>query len=1060
MFKTFIDRPVLSTVISIIIVMLGILGLTSLPIEQYPNITPPMVSVRASYAGANAEVVLSSVIIPLEEQINGVEGMTYMTSSATNTGSGSISIYFEVGTDPDLAAVHVQNRVSTASSLLPAEVTRAGVTVRKMQSSMLLMSAIYSDDPEMYDEKFLQNYANINIIPQLQRVNGVGDASAMGSKTYAMRIWLRPDLMASYNLMPSDISSALSDQSIDVSPGSFGEQGNQSFQYVLQYTGKLKSVEEFENIIIRTDNNGQFLRLKDVARVELGGQSYSSDMRVNGKPATQVAISQVAGSNAQQVVEGSLEVLNEAAKSFPPGVHLAHLVNVNKFLKVSINKVIRTLIEAFILVFIIVYLFLQNFRATLIPAISVPVSIIGTFFFLNLFGFSINLLTLFALVLAIGIVVDDAIVVVEAVYHKIEHGYESARLAAIDTMHEIGSAIISITLVMASVFIPVTFIGGSTGIFFRQFGLTLAIAIIISALNALTLSPALAALFLRPKRRDSNTRVVKRKEHFGKRFFRLFNVGFEAVTKKYTKSITFLAGKNKKWIPLAAVIIFASIFFGLMKTTSKSFVPNEDMGTIFVNVSLPPSSSLERTTPVINEVAEIAQGIDGVSNVLRMTGNNMMQGAGSAYGMVILELQNWADRPGISNNDISAELVKRTAHIQDVEIMPQAMPTITGFGRTGGFEFQLQDKESHSIQEFYAVALNFLTELQKRPEIAYAQTPFNPNFPQYLVEVNVPKVKEAGLTVSGVMQTMQTYFSGSYLANFNQFGKQYRIMMQAEPEYRANPDGLEKIFIRNTSGEMAPISEFITLSRIYGSESISRFNMFTSISVMGSPADGYSSGQALDAIEEIAAQTIPTGYDYEFSGISREERKSGTQTVYIFALSILFVYFLLCALYESYILPLAVILSLPVGLAGTFVFCRIFGIDNNIYTQVSLIMLIGLLAKNAILIVEYALQRRQKGLSITQSAIEGAQIRLRPILMTSLAFIFGIMLLMFSTGAGANGNRSIGTSAVGGMLFGAIFGIFVIPGLFIIFQTIQEKFSSKNYDKETIIEDSNRIIDN
>ena len=1047
MFKKFIERPVLSTVISIIIVMIGILGLIELPVEQYPDIAPPTVRVSANYAGANAEVVLNSVIIPLEEQINGVEGMTYMTSSATNDGMGSINVFFKVGADPNMAAVDVQNRVASASGILPAEVTRAGVSVRKQQTSMLLITALYSDNPA-YDQLFLQNYAEINLSPKLKRVNGVGSAGAFGSMLYSMRIWLKPDLMSAYGLMPNDVISALNDQSIEAAPGKFGENGDQSFQYVIRYTGKLKTVGEFENIIIKSNDNGQFLRLKDVARVDLGAQSYNSDMLVNGKPATNIAISQTPGSNARDVIQNSLAVLDEASKSFPAGVHYTNMVNANKFLDASIEKILRTLLEAFLLVFIVVYLFLQDFRSTLIPAISVPVAIIGTFFFLYLFNFSLNLLTLFAMLLAIGIVVDDAIVVVEAVHAKLDQGYTLSRKASVDAMSEISIAIISITLVMASVFIPVTFISGSSGVFYKQFGITLAIAIIISAVNALTLSPALAAIFLKPKNKE-----IKKQGGLNQ-FFNLFNAGFDASREKYIQTVTFLS--SKKWIVIAGVFIFSCGLYVLMKTTPSGFVPEEDMGTIFVNISLPPASSLERTTVIANKVDSIVRTIPQVNNVLRMSGQSMIAGAGSSYAMVILELKNWNDRKGVTNKDVVTSIFRKTAGIRDAVIMPFSTPTINGFGMNSGFSFELQDKGGHTIAQFYKVAQDFLAALNKRPEIQFASTSFNPNFPQYLLSVNVPKIKEAGINVSDVMTAMQGYFGGIYVNNFNQFGKQYRIMIQADAGYRKNEEGLNKVMIRTGKNMMAPITEFISVTKTYGPESISRFNLFTSMSVNGAPNKGIGSGEAIMAIKEVAAQTLPQGYGFEFSGISREEQNSGTQAIYVFILSLLFVYFLLSALYESYLLPFAVLLSLPVGLSGTFVFAKIFGIDNNIYMQISLIMLIGLLAKNAILIVEFASTRREKGMSIVEAATEGAKARLRPILMTSLAFIFGIFPLMLAVGAGANGNKSIGTSAVGGMLFGTAFGILVIPVLFIIFQTLQEKVSGK----KDIAVDSNKEIIN
>jgi HAE1 family hydrophobic/amphiphilic exporter-1 len=1030
MFKRFIERPVLSTVISIIVFMLGVLGLVGLPIEQYPYIAPPTVNVSASYAGANADVVLNSVIIPLEEQINGVEGMTYMTSSATNDGSGSINVFFKVGADPNMAAVEVQNRVSSAQGILPAEVTRAGVSVRKQQAGNLLISALYSEKPE-YDQLFLQNFADINLMPKLRRVNGVGGASSFGTAIYSMRIWLKPDLMAVYGIVPADVVSALNDQNIEAAPGRFGEQGDQSFQYVIRFTGKLKTVEEFENVIIRAEDNGQFLRLKDVSRVELGSLAYGSDVIMNGLASSTIAIAQTAGSNARDVINQCLKVLDEASKSFPEGIHYKNLVNANVFLDESIEKILRTLLEAFILVFIVVYLFLQDFRSTLIPAISVPVAIVGTFFFLYLFGFSINLLTLFALLLAIGIVVDDAIVVVEAVHAKLDQNYPTALKASVDAMSEISAAIVSITLVMASVFIPVTFITGSSGVFYKQFGVTLAIAIILSAVNALTLSPALAALFLKPKN----------KEQKHARFFELFNAGFEAGKNNYVQYVRYFSGK--KWLVTAVIVLFSIAFFVLLKTRPSGFVPEEDMGAVFVSISLPPAASLERTAVVAAQVDSIARTIPQVNNILRLTGFNFLAGSGSSYGMVILDLKKWKERKGITNVDIIRTLVQKTSVIKDARLVPFSRPTLQGFGISGGFTFELQNIEGHTIEEFNKAAQDFLAALNKRPEILTAYTSFNPGFPQYLLSVNVPKIKQAGLTVSGIMSAMQGFFGGIYVSNYNQFGKQYRIMVQSDVEYRTSPETLNRILVRTNDNKMAPITEFINLTKVYGPERLTRFNMYLSISVNGSPNKGFGSGDAMKAIKEVAAQTLPQGFGFEYSGVSREEQNASSQIIYIFILSLLFVYFLLSALYESYFLPLAVLLSLPIGLTGIFIFDTIFSIDNNIYTQISMIMLIGLLSKNAILIVEFASTRRERGMTIIESATEGAKVRLRPILMTSLAFIIGIMPLMFSTGAGASGNKSIGFSAVGGMLFGTVLGVLVIPALFIMFQTFQEKFTKK-----------------
>lgn len=1035
MFKKFIERPVLSTVISIIIVILGALGLLTLPISQYPEIAPPTVQVSTSYQGANADVVLKNVIVPLEEQINGVENMTYMTSTAGNDGSATITVNFKLGTNPDLAAVNVQNRVAQATNLLPAEVVKAGVVTAKKQASNVLIFAIYSDNPA-YNQTFLQNYANINIIPQIKRINGVGDASAFGLMDYTMRIWLKPDVMAIYGLVPDDINKALAEQNIEAAPGQFGEQGNQSFQYTLKYTGRLKDEVQFENIIIKANPNGQILRLKDIARIELGAQSYTSSVKLDGKQALGVAINQTAGSNAKEVIQNSIKALDEAQKSFPKGVHYTTLINVNDFLDASIEKVIHTLIEAFILVFLVVFIFLQDFRSTLIPAISVPVAILGTFFFLSLFGFTINLLTLFALVLAIGIVVDDAIVVVEAVHAKLDTGYTDAKKATVDAMSEISGAIISITLVMAAVFIPVSFIQGSSGVFYKQFGLTLAISIILSAVNALTLSPALCAMFLKP-----HDEKHEKKKNFLNRFYDAFNTSFDTITNKYKKSVGLLS--KSKWIVGVGIAAFTLLLVWTMKTTPKGFVPSEDLGTIFSDISLPPGTSQEQTNEVLTKIDNIARQIPELRNTLKIVGRSIISGTGSSYGMVIGRLKPWDQR----KRDIKAvigDLFAKTAGIKGAKIIFFAAPTLQGFGNSGGFEFQLQDKTGGDIGKFNEIGKAFLGALNARPEIQYASTSFDPSFPQYQIDVNIAKVKQAGLTVNDVLGAMQGYYGGVYASNFNKFGKQYRVIYQADAKYRATEQSLNNVFVRNPNGSMAPVSEFVTLTKVYGPQSISRFNLFTSISVTGNPKPGFSSGDALKAVQEEAAKHLPAGYSYEFSGLSREEMNSGSQTIYIFLLCLIFVYFLLSAQYESYILPLAVLISLPIGLSGVFLFDKIFGVDNNIYTQITLIMLVGLLAKNAILIVEYAIERRRKGMSIVNAAIDGATARLRPILMTSFAFILGLLPLMLSTGVGAAGNRSIGTGAVGGMLIGTLFGVFVIPTLFIIFQSLQERISSKS----------------
>lgn len=1050
MFKKFIERPVLSTVISIIIVILGILGMLTLPVAQYPEIAPPTVMVSANYQGANAETVLNSVIIPLEEQINGVEGMSYMTSTATNDGRGSITIYFKLGTDPDLAAVNVQNRVSSASSQLPREVTQAGVSTRKRQTSNVLIFSIYSENPA-YDQTFIQNYSEINIVPSIKRVNGVGDATAFGTKEYAIRIWLNPAQMAAYQLMPADIGTVLSEQNIEAAPGQVGERGEQSFEYPLRYKGRLKTVEEFENIIIKATEDGRMLTLKDVAKVELGAMNYTGNSTLNGLPSVGIAVNQTAGSNAQEVIEGTLAVLEQASKSFPAGLKYTTMINANEFLSASISKVITTLIEAFILVFIVVFIFLQDWRSTLIPAIAVPVAIIGTFFFLNLFGFTINLLTLFALVLAVGIVVDDAIVVVEAVHAKLDSGAKSAKKASVRAMDEIGGAIVSITLVMSAVFIPVSFISGSAGVFYKQFGLTLAIAIVISAINALTLSPALCAIFLKPhpKHGDENILLVEKKDGtFGRkknnllnRFFIAFDTAFTAGANKYKRIIAFLMGR--KWITFAAIVLFSILMAVLMKTSQKAFVPNEDMGTIMADISLPLGASEERTRVVLSEVEKIVQTIPEVQSVLKNSGRGMISGTGSNYGMLIIKLKPWNERKqnGQDVQSIISSLFAKSSGIKDGKVVFFAPPTIQGFGMSGGFQMQLQDKSGGSIQDMDKVARDFLAELNKRPEIQYATTSFNPNFPQYRIDIDVPKAKAAGYSVNAILSAIQGYYGGFYASNVNLFGKMYRVMYQASPEYRNNIGSLNQVYVRNDRGSMAPLSTFISMERVYGPQTIERFNLFTAVSITGAPEKGYSSGNAITAVQETAQRFLPTGYGYEFSGMTREEQSAGSQTVFIFLLCLVFVYFLLAAQYESYILPMAVLLSLPIGLAGVYIFTGIFGVTDNIYVQISLIMLIGLLAKNAILIVEYGIQRRRSGMSLAQSGVSAALARLRPILMTSFALIFGLIPLALSQGAGAVGNRSIGIGAIGGMFIGTMIGVFVIPILFVVFQGIQEHFS-------------------
>ena len=1035
MFNKFIDRPILSSVISVIILLLGLLGLTSLPISQYPEIAPPTVTVTANYQGANAEVLLSSVVVPLEEQINGVEDMTYMTSSASNEGTATITVYFKLGTNPDLAAVNVQNRVSRATPLLPAEVTRAGVITAKSQSSNLVIFSLYGKNPA-FDETFIQNYANINIIPLIKRVPGVGNAMAFGNRDYSMRIWLKPDVMANHKLIPNDISIALAQQNIEAAPGIMGENASESFQYTLKYKGRLKSVEEFGDVIIRATPDGQVLKLKDVARMELGAQSYNTYSQINGYPSVGFAISQTAGSNAKEVISGSLAVLEAAAKNFPDGLDYAILSNANDFLDASISKVITTLIEAFVLVFLVVFLFLQDWRSTLIPAISVPVAIVGTFFFLYLFGFTINLLTLFALVLAVGIVVDDAIVVVEAVHSKLEKGGITPRQASKSAMGEISGAIVSITLVMSAVFVPVSFITGSTGVFYKQFGLTLAISIVLSAINALTLSPALCALLLKPHAHEEG-----KKKSLLQRFYASFNAAFDVTTRKYGQSLGFLV--RHKWVSILLLVGSIAALVHLMRTTPSGFVPNEDMGSIMADIALPVGASMERSKAIVEEVYQIARAIPEAENVLAITGRGMISGAGSNYGMVITRLKKWDQRTAPNQNvqALIGQLFAKTAHIKDARIIFFGAPTLQGFGMASGFDLQLQDKTGGSINEFADIANRFIGALNQRPEIQYASTSFNPTFPQYVVNVDVAKAMKVGLTVNDILSTMQGYYAGVYASNLNLFGKQYRVIFQSEVDYRANMETLNKVMVRTSAGEMAPITEFVTFEKAYGPQAINRFNLFTSISITGAPNPGYSSGDAIKAVEEVAKEVLPLGYGYEYSGITREELAAGSQAIYIFLLCVVFVYLLLAAQYESLFLPMAVLLSVPVGLAGTFIFANWFDVTNNIYLQITLIMLIGLLAKNAILIVEYAVLRRKEGMSLFESAIEGAMARLRPILMTSFAFILGLLPLMLSTGAGAVGNKTIGTGAIGGMLIGTLLGVFIIPVLYVIFQAIEEKFT-------------------
>mgnify|MGYP000204216993 FL=1 len=1051
----FINRPVLSTVISILIVILGAIGLATLPITQYPDIAPPTVSVRATYTGASASTVLNSVIAPLEEQINGVENMMYMTSTASNTGSGDISIYFKQGTDPDMAAVNVQNRVSMAQGLLPAEVTKVGVTTQKRQTSMLVVFSLY-DETDTYTDAFIENYAKINLIPQVQRVQGVGDANVMG-QDYSMRIWLKPDVMAQYKLIPSDVSTALAEQNIEAAPGQFGERSNQTFQYTIRYKGRLQQPEEFENIVIKSLPNGEVLRLNDIAEIQLDRLGYNFTNWVNGHKAVTCIVYQMAGTNATQTISDIENLLNEASTSLPAGLKLNISMNANDFLFASIHEVLKTLIEAFILVFIVVYIFLQDLRSTLIPTIAIPVALIGTFFVLSLIGFSLNLLTLCALVLAIAIVVDDAIVVVEGVHAKLDQGYTSARLASIDAMHELGGAIVSITLVMMAVFVPVSFMGGTAGTFYRQFGMTMAIAIGLSALNALTLSPALCAIFLKPH----NTDHGNKKQTLVDRFHTSFNAAYDSILKKYKKRVLFFI--QKKWLSMGLVVISIVLLIFFMNTTPTGMVPNEDTGTLMGAVTLPPGTSQDRSEQILARVDSLIAADPAVSSCTMISGFSFIGGQGPSYGSFIIKLKDWDERSAVQNSDIVvASLYMRAQKIiKEAQVLFFAPPMIPGYSASTDIEVNMQDKTGGELNKFFDVVNDYTQALEARPEINSAKTSFNPNFPQYMIDIDAAACKKAGISPSDILSTMQGYYGGLYASNFNRFGKMYRVMIQSDPLSRKNLESLKNVKVRNNQGEMAPIAQFISVEKVYGPDIISRFNLYTSMKVMVAPASGYTSGQALAALAEVAQENLPTGYTYELGGMAREEaQSSGSTTGLIFVLCFVFVYLLLSAQYESYILPLAVLLSIPFGLLGSFLFVNgmsaigsisslkmILGtMSNNIYMQIALIMLMGLLAKNAILIVEFALDRRKMGMSITWAAVLGAGARLRPILMTSLAMVVGLLPLMFAFGVGAHGNRTLGTASIGGMLIGMICQIFIVPVLFVIFQYLQEKVKPMEWE--------------
>lgn len=1042
--KHFIDRPILSIVISVVILVAGLIGLYALSVEQYPDIAPPTIRVSTTYSGANAEAVQKSVIVPLEEAINGVENMTYMTSTASNTGSAEITVYFKQGTDPDMAAVNVQNKVSTATSLLPAEVTKVGVTTMKRQSGTLMIFGLYSPNGT-YDENFLTNYLTINVKPQIQRISGVGEVNVMGGD-YAMRIWLKPDVMAQYELEPSDVEAALASQNIEASTGSIGEDSKNVYQYTLKYRGRLETEEEFEEIVIKSFSDGRVLKLKDVADVELGAQSYSYTGSVNGAPGTTCMINQMAGTNANEIITDINSYLEELKKDLPEDMEIVELMSTKNFLDASINEVIKTLIEAIILVVLVVYIFLQNPRSTLIPTISIFVSLIGTFAVLYIAGFSINLLTLFALVLAIGTIVDDAIIVVEAVQTRFDEGYRSPYKATIDAMSGITSAIVSSTLVFMAVFVPVSFMGGTSGVFYTQFGITMAVAVGISAINALTLSPALCALILRP----NEILVDGKKPEFSTRFRMAFDSAFKRIVNKYKSGVKVFV--KHKWLAWASLGLAAFALFYLMNTSKTSLVPSEDTGSIFISLDAPAGSTLSETAEIMGKVEKELQEIPQIENFNKVAGFGMGSGSGASHGMFIVKLKHWDERPGEENSvdAVSEEIYRRTAHIKNASIFVFSPPMISGYGTGNSFELYLQDRGGKGIEALSQVTNDFLDALNKRPEIQRAFTSFSANFPQYRVDVDEAQCQRAGTTTEEVLNVLSGYFGSIYASNFNRFTKLYRVIIQASSDERKDMQALDNIYVK-TNGGMTPVSQFVKLTKTYGSESLTRFNMFTSINVQGMPAEGYSSGDVINAVNEVAQQTLPTGYGYEFSGMTREEEQMANShdTVIIYSICILFIYLILCALYESLFIPMAVILSVPFGLMGSFFFARMWGIENNIYLQTGLIMLIGLLSKTAILLTEYASERRKAGMSLSQAAMSAASVRLRPILMTALTMVFGLLPLMFASGVGANGNRSLGVGAVGGMIIGTIALLFVTPAFFIVFQYIEERVMGKRKQDRT-----------
>ena len=1031
--KTFIDRPIFAGVISVMILLVGLIGLVQLPVEQFPEIAPPTVSVSANYAGANAETVQKSVLVPLEEAINGVEDMMYMVSSATNSGSANIQIYFRQGTDGDMAMVNVQNRIASAQSLLPGEVTKSGVTVKKRQTSRIKAIAFYSPD-NSFDRKFIINYLKINIEPRLSRIAGVGEVDVRGGD-YSLRIWLDPGKMAKYGLMPSDISAVLAEQNLEAPTGTLGAESDNTFRYVLKYRGRYENAIDYENMVIRAESNGTVLRLKDVASIELGERTYDYIGMVNGHPGTLMSISQTSGSNANEIIKQVDAEIEKIRAELPKGLEVADLMSTKDFLDASIKNVIKTLFEAILLVILVVFVFLQSMRSTIIPTISIIVSLVGTFAFLMVAGFSLNMITLFALVLVIGTVVDDSIVVVEAVQAKFDEGYKSAYKATVHAMGGISTALLATTFVFMAVFIPVSFMGGTTGTFYTQFGLTMAVAVGISLINSLTLSPALCALIMTPHQE------VKpgEKASFSSRFHKAFDAGFGSIVNKYKHIVLFMF--KRKWLTVILLIIACGGLVYMMNTTKTGLVPKEDMGSINMDVRTPPGTNIAETEKVMAEIDKRISTIPQIKAYARTTGYGMMFGQGSSTGSFTIRLKDWKERPEKSDHidAVIKEIHRRTDDISSADIMVYTRGMIPGYGASSGFEVHVQDQKGGKLEDLQKITNDFIIELNKRPEISRAKTSFDTKFPMYLVEVDAAQCKRNGTSPGDVLSVLSGYVGGSYASNMNRFSKLYRVMLQAAPEFRLDTESLQNMFVRTSSGEMSPINQYIKLTRIYGPQSISRFNLFTAISINGQARDGYSSGQAIQAVREVAKKVLPAGYGYEFGGMSREEADSGSSTAVVFVICIVFIFLILCALYESLFIPIVIILSVPFGLAGSFLFARWFGLENNIYLQIGLLMLIGLLAKTAILLTEYASQKRAEGMSITMAAMSAAKARLRPILMTSLTMIFGMLPLMFANGVGANGNISIGVGTVGGMLIGTIALLIIVPALFIVFQYIEEK---------------------